>query len=42
MAIAPDDAGTVASLFRAADECLLTAKALGKDRVVLAAGRGAA
>jgi diguanylate cyclase (GGDEF)-like protein len=42
VAIAPEDAGTVASLFRAADECLLTAKALGKDRVVLAAGRGAA
>lgn len=35
VAIAPDDASTVAALFRAADECLLTAKAQGKDRAVL-------
>jgi PleD family two-component response regulator len=34
VAVAPDDAGTVAALFKAADECLLTAKAQGKDRVV--------
>jgi diguanylate cyclase (GGDEF)-like protein len=37
VAIAPDDAGTVATLFKAADECLLMAKADGKDRVVLRA-----
>jgi diguanylate cyclase (GGDEF)-like protein len=41
VAIAPEDAGTVAALFKAADECLLAAKAQGKDRVVLAAGLGA-
>jgi diguanylate cyclase (GGDEF)-like protein len=42
VAVAPDDAGTVATLFKAADECLLTAKAEGKDRVVLrASGRSA-
>jgi diguanylate cyclase (GGDEF)-like protein len=42
VAVAPDDAGTVATLFKAADECLLTAKAEGKDRVVLrASGRPA-
>jgi diguanylate cyclase (GGDEF)-like protein len=35
VAVAPDHAGTVATLFKAADECLLTAKARGKDRVVL-------
>jgi diguanylate cyclase (GGDEF)-like protein len=35
VAIAPDDAGTVATLFKAADERLLSAKAQGKDRVVL-------
>jgi diguanylate cyclase (GGDEF)-like protein len=35
VAIAPDDASTVATLFKAADECLLAAKAQGKDRVVL-------
>jgi diguanylate cyclase (GGDEF)-like protein len=35
VAVAPDHAGTVATLFKAADECLLTAKAEGKDRVVL-------
>jgi diguanylate cyclase (GGDEF)-like protein len=35
VAVAPDHAGTVATLFKAADECLLTAKAKGKDRVVL-------
>jgi diguanylate cyclase (GGDEF)-like protein len=35
VAIAPDDAATVAALFKAADECLLAAKAQGKDRVVL-------
>jgi diguanylate cyclase (GGDEF)-like protein len=35
VAIAPDDAGTVAALFKAADECLLAAKAQGKDRMVL-------
>ncbi|HWI73730.1 MAG TPA: sensor domain-containing diguanylate cyclase [Baekduia sp.] len=34
VAIAPQDAATVATLFKAADECLLAAKALGKDRVV--------
>jgi diguanylate cyclase (GGDEF)-like protein len=38
VAIAPDDAGTVAALFKAADECLLAAKAQGKDRVVLRVG----
>ena len=37
VAIAPGDAGTVATLFKAADECLLRAKAEGKDRVVLRA-----
>jgi diguanylate cyclase (GGDEF)-like protein len=42
VAVAPDDAGTVATLFKAADECLLKAKAEGKDRVVLrASGRPA-
>ena len=35
VAVAPDDAGTVATLFKAADERLLMAKARGKDRVVL-------
>jgi diguanylate cyclase (GGDEF)-like protein len=35
VAIAPADAATVATLFKAADECLLAAKALGKDRVVM-------
>ncbi len=35
VAVAPDDAGTVATLFKAADECLLMAKATGKDRMVL-------
>jgi diguanylate cyclase (GGDEF)-like protein len=35
VAIAPQDAATVATLFKAADECLLAAKLLGKDRVVL-------
>jgi diguanylate cyclase (GGDEF)-like protein len=35
VAVAPDDAGTVATLFKAADERLLSAKAMGKDRVVL-------
>jgi diguanylate cyclase (GGDEF)-like protein len=34
VAVAPEDAATVAALFKAADECLLTAKAQGKDRVV--------
>jgi diguanylate cyclase (GGDEF)-like protein len=34
VAVAPEHAGTVAALFKAADECLLTAKAQGKDRVV--------
>ncbi len=37
VAVAPDDAGTVATLFKAADERLLMAKAQGKDRVVLGA-----
>jgi diguanylate cyclase (GGDEF)-like protein len=37
VAVAPDHAGTVATLFKAADECLLMAKAQGKDRVVLRA-----
>jgi diguanylate cyclase (GGDEF)-like protein len=37
VAVAPDDAGTVATLFKAADECLLMAKATGKDRMVLRA-----
>jgi diguanylate cyclase (GGDEF)-like protein len=42
VAVAPGDAATVATLFKAADECLLAAKAQGKDRVVLrAAGRPA-
>jgi diguanylate cyclase (GGDEF)-like protein len=36
VAVAPDDAATVATLFKAADERLLAAKAQGKDRVVLA------
>jgi diguanylate cyclase (GGDEF)-like protein len=35
VAVAPQDANTVATLFKAADECLLAAKALGKDRVAL-------
>jgi diguanylate cyclase (GGDEF)-like protein len=35
VAVAPTDAATVATLFKAADECLLAAKAQGKDRVVL-------
>jgi diguanylate cyclase (GGDEF)-like protein len=35
VAVAPDDASTVAALFKAADECLLAAKAQGKDRMVL-------
>jgi PleD family two-component response regulator len=35
VAVAPRDAMTVATLFKAADECLLAAKAEGKDRVVL-------
>jgi diguanylate cyclase (GGDEF)-like protein len=35
VAVAPRDAMTVATLFKAADECLLAAKAQGKDRVVL-------
>jgi diguanylate cyclase (GGDEF)-like protein len=35
VAIAPRDAATVAALFKAADECLLSAKAQGKDRLVL-------
>jgi GGDEF domain-containing protein len=35
VAVAPGDAVTVATLFKAADECLLAAKAQGKDRVVL-------
>jgi diguanylate cyclase (GGDEF)-like protein len=39
VAVAPDDAATVATLFKAADECLLAAKALGKNRVVLPAER---
>ncbi|MCW2983181.1 MAG: diguanylate cyclase [Conexibacter sp.] len=38
VAIAPDDAATVATLFKAADECLLAAKAQGKDRMVLRLG----
>jgi diguanylate cyclase (GGDEF)-like protein len=42
VAIAPQDAGTVAALFKAADECLLAAKAQGKDRAVLHAERHAA
>jgi diguanylate cyclase (GGDEF)-like protein len=37
VAVAPGDAVTVATLFKAADECLLAAKAQGKDRVVLPA-----
>ena len=42
VAVAPADAATVATLFKAADDCLLAAKAQGKDRVVLrAAGRPA-
>jgi PleD family two-component response regulator len=35
VAVAPEDASTVAALFKAADDCLLAAKAQGKDRVVL-------
>jgi diguanylate cyclase (GGDEF)-like protein len=35
VAVAPSDAATVATLFKAADECLLAAKAQGKDRAVL-------
>jgi diguanylate cyclase (GGDEF)-like protein len=35
VAIAPDDASTVTALFKAADDCLLAAKAQGKDRAVL-------
>jgi diguanylate cyclase (GGDEF)-like protein len=35
VAVAPDDATTVAALFKAADECLLAAKAQGKDRAIL-------
>lgn len=42
VAVAPRDAGTVATLFKAADECLLAAKALGKDRVVLPTRRARA
>jgi diguanylate cyclase (GGDEF)-like protein len=38
VAVAPGDAATVATLFKAADECLLAAKSQGKDRVVLHAG----
>jgi diguanylate cyclase (GGDEF)-like protein len=34
VAVAPDDAHTVAGLFKSADECLLQAKAQGKDRAV--------
>jgi predicted signal transduction protein with EAL and GGDEF domain len=34
-AVAPTDAATVAGLFKAADDCLLAAKAAGKDRAVL-------
>jgi diguanylate cyclase (GGDEF)-like protein len=41
VAVAPGDAVTVATLFKAADECLLTAKAQGKDRVVLPSSRPA-
>jgi diguanylate cyclase (GGDEF)-like protein len=37
VAVAPDDAATVATLFKAADECLLAAKAQGKNRVVMPA-----
>ena len=37
VAVAHDTLHTVAGLFKAADECLLAAKAQGKDRVVLAA-----
>ena len=36
VAVAPADASTVAALFKTADECLLRAKAHGKDRVVQA------
>ncbi|QEC49195.1 diguanylate cyclase [Baekduia soli] len=35
IAVAPGDARSVAGLFRAADECLLEAKARGKDRVAV-------
>jgi diguanylate cyclase (GGDEF)-like protein len=41
VAVAPGDALTVATLFKAADECLLAAKAQGKDRVVLPAAPAA-
>jgi diguanylate cyclase (GGDEF)-like protein len=37
VAVAPTDAETVATLFKAADECLLAAKAQGKDRAILRA-----
>jgi diguanylate cyclase (GGDEF)-like protein len=37
VAVAPDHAGTVATLFKAADESLLMAKAQGKDCVILRA-----
>jgi diguanylate cyclase (GGDEF)-like protein len=37
VAVAPSDAATVATLFKSADECLLAAKAQGKDRAVLRA-----
>jgi diguanylate cyclase (GGDEF)-like protein len=40
VAVAPRDAGTVATLFKAADECLLAAKAQGKDRAVLRTALG--
>jgi diguanylate cyclase (GGDEF)-like protein len=36
VAVSRDPSGSVAGLFKAADECLLAAKAQGKDRVVLA------
>jgi diguanylate cyclase (GGDEF)-like protein len=42
VAVAPHDASTVATLFKAADECLLAAKAQGKDRVVLRPATAAA
>jgi diguanylate cyclase (GGDEF)-like protein len=41
VAVAPGDALTVATLFKAADECLLAAKAQGKDRAVLPAAPAA-
>jgi diguanylate cyclase (GGDEF)-like protein len=40
VAVAPRDAATVATLFKAADECLLAAKAQGKDRAVLRTALG--